>query len=546
MRQLKSIARAVDAGDWDRAADALLFILGEAEGELVRLSDGRSATVVDEARRLLGQFPAGEKRAIARRLGGAARLALDEALADGGAGRIRDIAVRFPLTDAATDARVRLALLHLDRGEPGLAARRLAELLDDPAAAERFADPRLRAAAVAAFARGGRPGRAAELWAGLAPDERAALELADTAGPEVPRALLAGPAPASAGSGLGEPLLVPRWRVPVVADAAARDEFLEAVDRLQRGGMALLPVWEPLTVSAGGRDLALSRTTGGAAAVDAATGEVLWRTRESGLGVGGASRTITLYSRPGRLTEAEQNPTVSAVYREAAFGTLTTDGTRLFLLEADEDASGPRISVAGRTSGVLGRPVRLAAYRLESGRLDWEIGGTLRDEPFDLPLAGWRPLAAPLVDGGDLFVVAERVAPDGLRRINLFCLDPASGRTRWTRNVASAEATITVDPVRAEWGAQCAAADGVIVVPTTVGWLAGVDRLTREVLWVERVADRQDDPGPTFRGFRNRRNSATSARNSLPKYWRPGPPLIHDGQVVVAPPGDDLLYGWTC
>ncbi|WP_171189954.1 hypothetical protein, partial [Alienimonas chondri] len=193
VRQLKSIARAVEAGDWDRATDALLFILGEAEGEVVRLYDGSSATVVDEAGRLFGMFPAAERRAIDRRLGGAARAALEEALASGKAAAIRDVAVRFPTTGAARDARVRIALLHLDRGEMGLAARRFAELLDDPTGPGRLSDLRLRLAAITAFARGGEPTRAKQLWSSLTAAERVASGLtAGDGSDELPAALRGG------------------------------------------------------------------------------------------------------------------------------------------------------------------------------------------------------------------------------------------------------------------------------------------------------------------------------------------------------------------
>ena len=549
VRQLKAIERAVEAADWDRAADALLFVLGEAEGEVVRLSDGASATVVDEASRLLARFPGAERRALNRRLGPAARAAYEEASRTGDAAALREVAVRYPATDAAREARARLAALHLDRGETGLAARLFAGLLDDPTVPEAFFDPPgRRAAAAAAFGLSGQFDRARALWSGLTAAERAALgPAAPPAGPAggLPAAFTAAPTavrPGGATPVIQDPLLVPRWSVPIVADPAARATFREAVDRLERAEVALLPTWEPLAVSAAGGDLVLSRTTEGVAAVDAATGAVRWRSRASGLAVGGTTRRFSLYQPSGGRTEAERDPTVASVYREAAFGVLTTDGVRAFLLEAD----GPAVAApafGGRPGSAPGRPVRLAAYRLDTGRLDWEVGGTLRDEPFDLPLAGWRPLGAPTVDGGDLFLVAERVAAEGRRRIALFCLDPVSGRERWNRTVAYSEASIDVDPARAEWGAFCAVAEGVVVVPTTVGWVAGVDRLTREVLWVERVFEPEIGGGRGFGDFRRGAAANVVIPESLDDYWRPGPPLILGRRVIVAPPGEDRLYG---
>ena len=548
VRQLRAIERAVEDRDWDRAAEALLFILREAEGEVVRLSDGTSATVVDEAGRMLDQFPAAERRALSLRLSGAARVALEEALATADAGALRSVAVRFPATDAAREASIRLALLHLDRGEAGLAARLFDSLLNDPTAAtELLADPRRRAAVVAAFSRGGEAKRANALWSELAVADRAGLGLpGETDDPNaVPSALSfvsrgAGPVGPEVS---GDPLLVPRWSIPIVLDPQKRQGFRDAVDRLQRADTALLPVWDPLTVSTPDRDLVLTRTTGDVLAADAATGQVVWRSRPTGFAVDGSSARRVIYTQRGRQNPAESNETVSSVYRGAAFGRLTTDGSRVFLLEADErEGRNSQRSNFNRYAATAGRPVRLVAYRVDTGLLDWEVGGTLRDEPFDLPLAGWRPLAAPTVDGGDLFLVAERVAADGLRRIAVFCLDPATGRERWSRTVAYAEASVEADPARAEWGAWCAVSDGVIVVPTTVGWIAGVDRLTREVLWVERISEPEDEKTNRFRGFGGVSANAAE-RESLSEYWRPGPPMIQGKRVLFGPPGEDELYG---
>ena len=288
VRQLKAAARAVRAAEWDRAAEALLFILGEADGELVRLEDGASASVAGEAGRLLERFPAGERRALERRLGPAARQALNRAVAAGDAAGLRAVAVQFPTTAAARAARDRLAALHLDRGEPGPAARLFAAALADPDADPAVLEsPRWRARAAAAFARSGDLKRARDLWADIAPADRAALGLGEPdAATGLPAALVGSagragsPPPAPA-----EPLLVPRWTVPVVGDPAARADLAERVDRAERGGTILLPAARPLVVTPpGGPTLALARTAGGAVAVDAATGAVKWRTRASGRG----------------------------------------------------------------------------------------------------------------------------------------------------------------------------------------------------------------------------------------------------------------------
>ena len=535
-RQLRAIRRAVEAGDWDRAGNALLFLLGEAGGEVVRLSDGAAASVADEAALLLDEFPAEERRALRARLGGAADAALDRAGRDPAA--LRDVSLAFPLTDAAVRAADRLAALHLERGEPLPASHLIRRLFDAEGAPPAFTDdPRWRARAVAAYARAGRTETAQELWGFVTPEQRAALDLpggVDEA-TGLPTALLAPPA-AGAADPVGEPLPVVRWRAAVVADPAARAEFREAADSVRRAGGALLPAWRPL--GAGG--LALARTTEGAVAVDAATGAVRWRTEPDE-----DRRRASVY-RYRRDRDAglpgESNAVVAAMSRDAASGTLSSDGTRLFLLERGPDPGG-RTYYYGRSDAA---PVRLAAYRLADGRRDWEVGGEERGEIFDLPLAGWRVLGAPVADGGDLFCVAERVAAAGKKRIALFCLNPATGEPRWDVTVAYADAAIEEDVTRAKYGVRVAVAGGVVVAPSGVGWVAGVDRLTREALWVRRAAAPRVAP-PARRGgfgFRGARQSNEVEREPLGAFWTPGPPLVAGRTVVVAPPAEDRLYAF--
>ena len=546
VRQLRAIGRAVDAKDWDRAGDALLFLLGEAGGEVVRLSDGAAASVEAEARRLLDRFPADERRALRDRLSGAAGAALERAGRDPGA--LRDVLLTFPLTDAAARAADRLAALHLERGEPLPAVRLGRRVLEvdrlGPAPAF-TADPRWRVRQVAAFARAeGLFASAEEVWELIPEADRQALlaELPGGADPEtgLPTALLA-PPKTDEPPAVGDPLPVVRWAVPVVADPAARAAAREAADGVRRAGGPLLPAWRP----AGAAGLTLARTTAGAVAVDAATGAVRWRTEPDDRRAGVSVYDSRLRGRRGdggRLPGAS-DPVVAAMARDAAAGGLSSDGTRLFLLERGADPPG-RTYYYGRSDAA---PVRLAAYRLADGRRDWEIGGAERGEVFDRPLAGWRVLGVPVADGGDLFCVAERVAAAGKKRIALFCLDPATGEPRWDVTVAFADAAIEDDRVRAQYGVQVAVAGGVVVAPSGVGWVAGVDRLTRETLWVRRAAETRAQP-PNRRGrfrFPGRGNDDGQVRReTLGNFWTPGPPLVTGRVVVFTPPAEDRYYGF--
>lgn len=168
---------------------------------------------------------------------------------------------------------------------------------------------------------------------------------------------------------------------------------------------------------------------------------------------------------------------------------MASDGARLFVIEDDSvvmhGPAGTGFQLVGDTYESQRRTPgnRLAAYDLATGRETWAIGGPANGESFDLPLAGSFFFGAPLVDGGELFVVGERDLD-----IRLYALDPATGRVRWSQLLAHSDAKIEQDLGRRWWTAQVAYSNGILVCPTTVGWLVGVDRLDHSVLWMDRYA----------------------------------------------------------
>src|SRR5262249_55421429 len=143
-------------------------------------------------------------------------------------------------------------------------------------------------------------------------------------------------------------------------------------------------------------------------------------------------------------------------------------------------------------------PGRLSSYDLETGRPKWEIGGPANGEPFDLPLAGYFFFGAPVADGGELFAIGESTAGDSSGQIRLVCLDPSSGETKWSQLVALPEVAMERDVGRRWLTAQVAAGDGILVCPTSVGWLVAVDRVTHTLLWGSRPPVQGPRNNPAF------------------------------------------------
>ena len=303
----------------------------------------------------------------------------------------------------------------------------------------------------------------------------------------------------------GDPLLLSRWFQPTTQNKPVLDQMASLAQDLADSGRAPIPAAFPLMV----KDRVAFRTLRGVHVLDAASGRLLWETpgefSEEALvagyrspfdfdnGAGFAFRRMrggmwrTDFS--GGESAADGHPLTGLLYRNANFGLLASDGSRLFVIEDDavvmHGPSGTGFQVVGdsyesqrRTPGN-----RLTAYDLATGRQTWAIGGPANGESFDLPLAGSFFFGAPLVDGGELFVVGERDLD-----IRLLCVDPETGRVRWSQLLARSDTKIEQDLGRRWWTAQVAYSNGILVCPTTVGWLVGVDRLEHSVLWMHRYA----------------------------------------------------------
>ncbi|HEX6987336.1 MAG TPA: PQQ-binding-like beta-propeller repeat protein, partial [Planctomycetaceae bacterium] len=151
------------------------------------------------------------------------------------------------------------------------------------------------------------------------------------------------------------------------------------------------------------------------------------------------------------------------------------------------------------------------------------LGGLVEDGPFEPPLAGYTFFGPPTPADGELYVVGEKE-----KEIRLIALDPATGSVRWERLIAHAQAGIDQDPVRRGWPAPVATAGGVLVCPTTVGWLVGVDRSSRSILWAYRYAPPQPgrEPGEA---------NPVAAPAALNSRWGPSAPILHRGRVFFTP-----------
>ena len=304
----------------------------------------------------------------------------------------------------------------------------------------------------------------------------------------------------------------------------------------------MIPATVPLTVDG----KVVYRTLRGVNVVDAETGELLWETRE---GISAEklltgqpptnsyrSRFVSRRMSPGTYTYGDQHPLTSLLFRNGNYGLISSDGRRLFVIESqallpgvNSYSSDPERNDRYQRSWLTNK---LAAYDLKTGRPLWEVGGRKRNELFDLPLAGNYFLGVPVAKGGELFVIGERDS-----RVRLHVLDAKTGKTKWSRLVAYSDTKISQDSVRRWFTAQVTVADGVVLCPTSVGWLVAVDRTNQSILWAQRYS-KPNTSRTVRRTFGSMHRVPTA---SLNQRWVPSAPIVSGGFVVYTPQEDESI-----
>jgi len=160
---------ALEKEAWAEAFDILQPVLDAKEDLLVPVAAGaapRPVLVVSaqaEARRLLSGLPAAGVKEYEQRYGKAARERMREATAKDRLDIYREVACRFPPSDAAAEALLVLGNDALEQGDPVLAAACFGKLLGQIQRADQLAPLSLYRAAVA-FRKSGDQVRAQDAW----------------------------------------------------------------------------------------------------------------------------------------------------------------------------------------------------------------------------------------------------------------------------------------------------------------------------------------------------------------------------------------------
>ncbi len=551
---LRMAEQSVRRNDYKAAIEFLQRLLDEPGDSLHRAGKDRWQSLRQTAQESIGKMPP-EGRALYReQFEGLARQEWDAARRDGDAEAVARIADRFLHTTAGQEAADWLGALHADRGEFGLADHWYQELLRDNAPVTRSIAWKWKAAFVARQA-GRSPGAApwpAELPPGRDGERYARLKEISpsaelTAAPLTDWRQAYGSERRLGVSAAGDPLLIPRWENPLTdSPAVARRIELLQLD-LQDQSLAPILVWQPLAT----HGIVLFRGLRGVRAVDIATGSTLWETESTltpegmiaGLPPAGVDPQQAWRFRMNNLQQdseyagpsAEYHPVASLLFRDGVYGSLSSDGQHVFLLEdqAVLSRSQPGWQWGEQENqdlyGMDWTSNRLSAYDLLSGRLRWTVGGSAADESLQLPLSDVCFLGAPAVDGDELFAIGARGD-----EIRLWCLETISGRLLWSQLLCYQDAKIDRDIGRRWLNLQPSLAEGVVVCPTALGWLVAIDRLRHSVLWAQRYAEPDASEGGENGGN-------LVPQRSLNTAWGPSAPVIAGHSIVYTAPEEPLL-----
>jgi outer membrane protein assembly factor BamB len=513
-----------------------------------------------EARRLLGRLPARGKELYRLNYGAEAQRQLDQALAARDEVLLAEVAWRYFHTDAGYLANLLLGRHHLDRGRPLAASMCFARLAETPEAVARF-DPELSLLLASSWQQAGNRPHARETLEQLQrrlPEARFdlggqavnlfgegedPLEWLDRHLPSAPGnvseltldwQMHRGVPSRNPTSAAGIPLLRHRWRVPL-ASTPDDDELIHSMVMEQRErGSAAIPSLMPLVVD----DVVVVRTPENLLAVDFATGKRIWEYPWGDPPPSSLSSEVV----PARNRQQRRHQLEERLWMDCAYGHLSSDGKCVFLVD-ELSYIGPGASdTATRMfrNMVLSGPDQpqeynsLVALELETqGKYRWRVGGATGEDEAALARAFF--LGPPLVLADSLYVLAE-IRGD----VSLYVLDAASGRLRWSQQLAHVGLmNILQDPTRRLAGASPSYADGVLVCPTSAGGIVAVDIPTRSLLWGYQY------PRSLNIGNVNIRLNLQRVRRGLMRNdeagWLDSAALIADGRVVFTPVESDEL-----
>lgn len=555
---LLTAVTALDEGDERQAAEALQAIWDAPEDVLVwDDTRQRPQSVWQRADQLMLQIDAVERDAYQRRYGTTAEQLLDAVTTDHDRAAGRELLRRFRHTRAAGRYLELKALQAMDRGELEEAAALWKQLLDDPWQHTTLDMPRST--------------RAFSLCEQLeAVSGRSARDSQTIAKEHPPVGPTPGTARVCSGNRLEHRCAVPATVEfdqslvsPPISDPLWTCSFLEQAESEQEsirlvGGSAGVDVVDALTAVVGEwssrqqadrnplgatgaavttGELVVVRDFTGVTARHVRSGEVVWRyecktsflralTNRAGSG------ELAVEANPQRLSSADLFSRLVADH--SVLSTLTTDGERVYLIDGicSGDSYGPldESGAESLTQGRVGPALRneLIAVSLhgpEQGHCRWSRGG--RAEAPESGLRDFYFLGPPEAHNESLYVIGEQN-----EQLQVVVLDAATGTTQWKQPISLVDLPLSESETRSRTACSPVVSQGVVVCPTQLPVLVGLDATTGTLLWVYH-AESEERPDSTTWNDHGRRSESDD---------RPMQPVIIGPRMLFLPPDSTTLH----
>ena len=512
-----------------------------------------SKSVKSEAIRLLSELPAEGRRTLEVQFGVTARRELSEAIAAGDFERIGGVARKYLHTEAGYDAQALLAQYKLTQGHPLAAAGLLQNLLEFPAARQRYGPGLALATARVLRCAGNVKAAAMSLKQAASYFPGASLTIS---GQQVPLdattnwleilsrdaqqeqtivnmaagnawAVTGGSPERNATSQLSMPLPTERW-VREIHSSLPEKEAIERQAQVEiQKGRVLLPKFELRMIG----DLVLTKTTDASLlAIDFGTGVIKWPLYFHNAPVQLSNLPYAEAGGNAPLSDELQN----RVWGSSAFGKFSCDAERLYFVSGSadhilSDESMFRVDQETQDSNFLE-----GASLQAQGAIQWRIGGSTGvDEP---QLAGAYFLGPPLPYEGELYCVI-----DVRGETKLVVLDAATGKLRWKQQlVQSSNPLLRTDTERRSQALSPTIADGVILCPTGVGAIVAVDLMSHGLRWGATYNTHRGSANLTFRqrgAFGQGPEFSAAERR-----WQEPALIAQSGVVAVSPPESDEMF----
>ncbi len=543
--QLLRAQKMLASGQQDPGLRLLQHLLNAEEDSVVLTSDGRWRSLHAVAEEAILRGGPNVRNQYRKRYANVAQDRLKQARADGSLRALARVTRRYFATPAGEAAANEIGSLMADAGHAAEAAYWYQRLIDADARIAR--NPRWQRKAALVLRRAGRTEHGTTLETG---DAAAPSKPSDTNSQESPsspfttttaelsdwKQPFGGPTHTGRVAA-GDPALIERWSQPITERPENVEQITQLVDDLQDNGRACIPAAVPLAVDG----KILFRTLRGLSVVDAASGRLLWETPEAVsverlLAGESVSRPATEAGlsrlRPMPRYEgngADQHALTNLLFRDGVYGLVSSDGEQAFVLEDHATLSYRKPGYyrgQPRNDDPRGRDWesnRIAAYNLETGQRQWSVGGPEGGGPFAPKLAGTLFHGPPVVEGDELFVIGEHRGAE-----ILFVLNRRTGRPLWSHMLSGVTSEIQYDLVRRWWPALPAVGKGVIICPTTVGWVVAIDRHEHRIRWAQRLTKRR-------REQRHSRQATVAMTSPLNSRWLPSAPVLAGDRVVITP-----------